>query len=233
MLAEARHDEPLPADVAARLDAALAGLQGGSVAGEGSEGQVVPLRPDPGTERSDDEARTRSRDHRWRRRTARVLLAAAAVVAIGWGTTQVLPNVTQSGGSSDSGSAQDSAQDSADAPTESGGDSRALAETPSPVTDLGIAGLRPVDPDGLDRDLARLRGLSTRSQPKAEDAISDMVRCGPADPEPGSRFVGAAYDGRPALVVYHPVRGDEQQVDLFLCDTARPRQVFRTVTLTP
>jgi hypothetical protein len=221
MLAEARPDGPVPAEVAARLDAVLAELQDTSEAGDADAGgHVVPLR-------------SGSHDHRLRRRAGRVLLAAAAVVAIGWGTTQVLPSVTQSGGSSDSGAAQDSAQDSADAPAESGGDSRALAETPPPVTDLGIAGLRPVDPDALDRDLARLRNKSTRAQQGFESGASDMVRCGPADPEPGSRFVGAAYDGRPALVVYHPVRGGEQQVDLFLCDTARPRQVFRTVTLTP
>ncbi|RYP83788.1 hypothetical protein EKO23_17960 [Nocardioides guangzhouensis] len=230
MLAEARHDQPVPPEVVARLDAVLAEL-GSGVAAEApatsdeatGEPAVVPLRP-----REQD-----SEERRLHRRFSRVLLAAAAVLAIGYGATQVLPNVTQSG-SGDSGSA--STADSAEtpqAPEVAGGDAGARAETPTPVTDLGIAGLRPIDPGALDRDLAMLRRESARSEQFAGNRGTDMVRCGPADPVPGARYVGAAYDGRPALVVYHPVRNGRQTVELYLCDTAHPRKVFRTVTLTP
>jgi hypothetical protein len=47
----------------------------------------------------------------------------------------------------------------------------------------------------------------------------------------GSRTLAAAYDGRPTLVVYLPPEGGSQRVDLYLCDSATPRQPFRSVTL--
>ena len=47
----------------------------------------------------------------------------------------------------------------------------------------------------------------------------------------GSRTLAAAYDGRPTLVVYLPLEGGSQRVDLYHCDTAQPRKAFRSVTL--
>ena len=229
MLADARHDQPVPPEVAARLDAALAELRSTPASGAEDPDTTAPDTLDPDTTAPDT---THPTVVPLRRRVSRVLLAAAAVLAIGYGATQVLPKGSMSDSGGDNGSA--STADNAEAPqAESGGGAGALAGTPPPVTDLGIAGLRPIDPAALDRDLARLRRESARSEQFAGTRGTDMVRCGPADPVPGARYVGAAYNGRPALVVYLPVQNGRQTVELFLCDTATPRKVFQTVTLTP
>lgn len=71
LLADARHDEPMPHDVAARLDDVLAGLVADRAGDEDAPepSHVVPLR---------------------RRRWPKVLVAAASVCAIGLGATQVI-----------------------------------------------------------------------------------------------------------------------------------------------
>src|SRR6476469_4846664 len=67
LLAEARHDEPMPADVASRLDDVLAGL----AAEPAPRGRVVPLADR-------------------RRKAGALLVAAAAVVVAGVGIGQAL-----------------------------------------------------------------------------------------------------------------------------------------------
>ena len=82
LLAEARHTDPMPTDVAARLDRVIAGLSEGAP----READVVPLA-------------TR------RRRASRLLLAAAAVVVLGVGGSQVLDGLGMAG-SDDSGAGE-------------------------------------------------------------------------------------------------------------------------------
>src|SRR5688572_9442692 len=84
LLAEARHTDPMPDAVVARLDRVLTGLAG-ERAERASQAQVVDLAA------------------RRRRTAGQLLVAAAAVVAVGFGITQVLPSVD--GGSDDSPSA--------------------------------------------------------------------------------------------------------------------------------
>ena len=230
MLADARHDETIPPEVATRLDAALADLAPAAADAPAGEAAVVPLRSRD-DRHAHEEPEGDAEERRLRRRVSRVLLAAAAVVAIGYGATQVLPDLTQSGGD-DAGSTAGHSDKVSQA--ESGGDSGALDAAPPPVTDLGIAGLRPLDTDDLRQSLTSLRRKSTRSEEfSAAQRDAALDRCGPADPVPGSRLVGASYDGRPAMVVYLPEQNGRQRVELYLCDTAKPRKVFQTVTLAP
>ena len=222
MLADARHDEPVPPGVAARLDDALAGLRASTDAPAdaepaGRDANVVPLR-------------------RRASRVSRYVLAAAAVVAIGYGTTQVVGN-TLGGSAGDSGSAGgSSAEDSAAEKDSGSGDSPSAAEDAPPpeafvpLDELGIEGLEPIRPANLDQDLTALE--DTKEQASALRSTRRLAGvCGPRDRAPGSRTLAAAYDGRPTLVVYLAPEDGAQRVDLYLCDTESPRRAFRSVTL--
>ena len=90
LLADARHTEPMPADVATRLDRVLADLAA----------QHGDTSPDDGTDSVVAMASRR------RRRVTSLLVAAAAVVAVGVGLDQVV----DTGGSGDSASTADRAQ---------------------------------------------------------------------------------------------------------------------------
>ncbi|WP_028643747.1 hypothetical protein [Nocardioides sp. URHA0020] len=111
LLADARHDEPMPAEVVDRLDRVLAGLDLG--------------RPTPPVDLA----------ARRRRRTARTLLvAASAVVVLAVGFTQL----DLGGGGGDAGSAQRSEAGGASAPQsdvdgDSAGDRSQLATGPPVV----------------------------------------------------------------------------------------------------
>ena len=101
LLADARHTEPMPEAVVARLDRVLSGLSEdrSERAERADRAEVVDLMA------------------RRRRTVGQLLVAAAAVVAVGFGITQVLPDL---GGSSD-GDAQEAtaggaAADSAEGP---------------------------------------------------------------------------------------------------------------------
>ena len=110
LLAQARHDEPVPADVAARLDDVLEGL----VADEGADDLEVF---DSGSAPAGTASVTELAGARRRRRNAgRLLLAAAAVVLGGVAVGPTLGS-TVGGDSDDSGSAADV---QADAPREAG-----------------------------------------------------------------------------------------------------------------
>ena len=106
LLADARHTEPMPEAVVARLDRVLSGLS------------------DDRTERAEraDRAEVVDLMARRRRTVGQLLVAAAAVVAVGFGITQVLPDM---GGSSD-GDAQETTAGGAAADSADGGDGRGL-----------------------------------------------------------------------------------------------------------
>jgi hypothetical protein len=156
-----------------------------------------------------------------------VLVAAATVAAVGYAATAVITG--GSGGEADSGAAG-----SSDAGGESGAVQEEAPESadrgPVPIDDLGIEGLDELTPDDLRSDLRSL------AEKDANDGYAGRrLRrvCGPQPAVPGSRRVAAAYDDRPALVVYLPAVDGEQRVDVYLCDADDPRSVFRSVTLTP
>lgn len=200
--------------MAGRLDEVLAGLR----AGDSPHARVVPLRRPS--------------------RLPRLVLAAAAVLVVGFGVTQVLDSATMqdsdsAGGSTsaeDSDAEKESTDDGAAGPDAASGDGAPPPETFEPLDELGIDGLEPIRRATLERDLAALE--DTQEQAGALRSTRRLSgSCGPREPAAGSRTLAAAYDGRPTLVVYLAPDGGSQRVDLYLCDTERPRRPFRSVTL--
>ena len=238
MLADVRHDGPVPPDVAARLDEVLAGLhapdrtadQAGPAADDAAE-PVSPSLSEPAAEPPHSATVVPLR--RRAARLSRYVLAAAAVLVIGYGTTQVIGNTMGSSSDSDSAGSDAGADSSAESGGASGDVPSAAEDAPRPhaLQDLGIKGLRPLEPGTLDQDLYALGSTAERDTTALRGARRLSGACGPRTPVPGSRTLAAAYDGRPTLVVYLPAEGGSQRVDLYLCDTAKPRTAFRSVTL--
>jgi hypothetical protein len=206
LLADARYTEPLPDDVADRLDRVLADL--------GAEDEDPARRTPPPIDLA---AR--------RRRLARnVLVAAAAVVVLGVGISRI---DLGAGGADSGGSASESAPraDSDGADTAGG----ALASIPlvlrSETFDQQVRRLQAGH---------ALNGLAgTPADLATEDAApsgrSDPVPTDCDDPAwgPGER-IPVRYDGARGVLVLRPPAGGTRDVDLFLCGDA---EVTRSVTV--
>ncbi|MGZ6753140.1 MAG: hypothetical protein ACXVEJ_06700 [Nocardioides sp.] len=228
LLAEARHDGPIPEDVAARLDDVLRDLARGDAA---PLAPVVPLS-----------------SHR-RRRAAGLLVAAAAVVALGVGLGQV---IHAGGGSATSaGSAADS-RGQTESSVAGGAEGLAASAAPSAPARRSFAAVRPVHvgADHFARDvraaqhalLMRSSYLSATSPSNSESAHMDSAQAGTLDRLGGARayercvrpawgpgrLVPARYAGAPAVLVFRPTTGDTRVVDLFACGGETP---LRSVTL--
>jgi len=210
LLAEARHDAPVPDDVTARLDATLAEL----VADRRRE-TVVDL----------DAARRR------RRRWTTGLVAAAAAVVLGVS----LPNLTggvSMDGDSDAGSAADTStsQDESlgrelaeDPGADSGGGS---ASEPAPSESAPSDSTAPfsapveLDPGRFKQDALAARDGVADDQAELE---ARPVVCGdvPADAE---QVVVVRYDGDDGYLVFESDSGsgDRQRVTLYLCPGGVP-----------
>ena len=219
LLADARHTEPMPADVATRLDRVLADLAT----------QHVDTSPDDGT------GSVVAMASRRRRRVTSLLVAAAAIVAVGVGLDQVV----DTGGSGDSASTADRAQVAESAGSGSG---RGKDE-PNPSTDSltnsaaapEMAFSRPVQvrPDHFSADVARAQRLTHRSpalDTRELQALKDArgkVDCTPGDWGSGT-FVPVVYGGQRGVLAFRAVNGDTQVVDLFGCGGSA---VLRSITL--
>ena len=223
LLADARHDEPMPDEVVARLDRVLAGLAD------------EPARAAPVTQLA-----TR------RRRAAGLLLAAAAVVAIGVGVSKVVDTGT---GSADSLSTADRAESGGDAgrtdgeaekAPEEGAQEGGGAEAPEPANgSTSSEGQATTDSDTFVRltrrqygdEVAELRAQrSTGARDRADglDASSAAGETCLSDAWGAGSFVPVRYEGAPAVLVFRRVRGDTQVADLFRCGDSEPH---RSVTL--
>ncbi|MEP9362988.1 hypothetical protein ABLE68_08505 [Nocardioides sp. CN2-186] len=222
LLADARHTEPLPDDVAARLDGVLADLR------DEPDPRRAPAVSDLATAR--------------RRRNARTwLVAAAAAVAIGIGINQLdlsgssqddsgaasSADQAEAGGSADFSAKPPAASSPApdDAPMDSAGSGALSAD--------GLFSLRPLlrlDPDRFGAEVRRLRGSGvnglTESQTPAGRNMHLTKSC--TVPDGPGRLVAVRYDGERGVLVYRPVEGDTQVVDLFLCGSDDPT---RSITL--
>lgn len=205
LLAEARHDEPMPADVADRLDAVLAQL-----GAERAEGE-----PDPAV--SSLAARRATRGRAWTR--VGLVAAAAAVVggvAVGQFLATSSPDASQS---SMDGSAGGSARE--DRLTEGG----SLAVDPRLADAYSEYGWRPVSSERLAADV---RALVAGLPPTDADAGSDAgspgalldlrAACAPAAWGPGE-LVPVLLDGTPAVLAVRPADGAQRRVDLLACGT--------------
>jgi hypothetical protein len=210
VLAEARHDDPIPPDVADRLDRVLAGLSSERTEAP-ADVQVIPLEL-----------------HR-RRRAAGLLVAAAAIVVAGVAVAQHLPSTSStpaSAGSTVAGTDNGLTADSGNAPP-------SLAQSPTPHPELqgspaktkagrlvvrprhftadALAGRQVVDAAGV-RRLESLKAVSRGCVPSLGNAT----------------LVPATYQKAPAALVYHAAAGSTQVVDLYICGSAKP---VRSVTL--
>lgn len=207
LLADARHTEPMPADVADRLDRVLADL--GSSRPEERTATVVPLAS------------------RRRRRLATGLVAAAAVVAAGVtlsGLTGGFDGLTAGGGDSaqdagarqfagsgdDEGQLREQSDTSESAPGASAGSGApAEPEAEGPET---LAAPPTIRPDRFRQDARAARENAART---AFDSLIDLG-CG-AVPLEGQSVTVVRYADRQGYLVFSSAGADRQRVDLYLC----------------
>ncbi|CAN5407443.1 hypothetical protein BH11ACT8_BH11ACT8_14800 [soil metagenome] len=228
LLAEARHGEPIPVDVANRLDRVLE--------------QLAEEEPDalPASGRLHDELAARRR-----RRVTALLVAAAAVVVVGVGIGQVTKDTASDEASpAASGSAAD-AQDSVDGLASGGAE---LATKPSPgesapsvaqgpKADTKTSGqlLAPVrlSERGFAREAVRFarrpgyRAVDAQPVSGADLSSAEAFMCPAADWGEG-KLLAALYDGVPTVLAYRPANGATQTVDLLRCGTG---EVLRSTVL--
>lgn len=217
LLAAARHTEPVPDEVAARLDRTLAELS--------AQDRELRHRPVVTLE-----------SRRRRRRATRLLVAAAAVVAVGIGAGPVLSGLDV--GSGENAGAGGSSESTADRQTGAAGGDSTSEEAPAPAESPGDAA---ADADGEHpggtKALPRVGGATFESDAEAVRASGvlgsgadvgslRLDRCGEGS-GPGQRAV-VLYDGRPAVLVYRAPTADGQRVDLVRC---RGGAVLRSAVL--
>jgi len=215
LLADARHDEPIPPDVAARLDRVLEGMSDERIAGPASApAPVIDITA------------------RRRRRAMTLLAAAAAVVVAGVGIGQL---VGPTGGDDDAGGGDNSlTADSRSDDLAEVAPERAQPMDPQELESLGEParvtaksfatqvrrlqdrpGVRSYATDGVTMDGSQL------TAPSAE------FSCGPAEYREG-KLIAVLYNGRPAVLAYRPPEGETQVVDLLQCGSG---EVIRSTTL--
>ena len=221
LLAEARHDVPIPTDVADRLDTVLADLTRDE---PGSPG-VAPV--------IDLAARRR------RRNAAALLAGAAAVIVAGFAMGQVIDvgsnddsgDATSAGVSADrEGQAEDKAEAS---PEAAGGSDLTTDAAPQaanpPVFQLSSTHLARDVTDQL-QSYEGASGTAVRGP-----SYSTFVAVGCAPPAPSSKFgdgefFPALFDGTPAVLALRPPADGQQQADVLACDTAAS---LASVTIAP
>jgi hypothetical protein len=203
LLSDARHTEPMPDDVATRLDRALADLA--REPGQDTSADVVPL---------DVEGRRR------RRRAAGLLVAAAAVVV---GGVVAVPHLTKSSraasSTSSAGSEAAGGAASADTGARQAPEPRALSAAPGVIV-----------VHGRHLEAAALAG---RRKLSALDQHYSMPRAAPARacvraPAKGT-VVRASYRRTPAALVYERPSNGSQKVTLVACGP--PSRPIRSVTI--
>jgi len=219
LLADARHTEPMPDAVVARLDRVLSGLS------------------DDRTERADradraDRAEVVDLMARRRRTVGQLLVAAAAVVAVGFGITQVLPDLGgSSGGDAQETTAGGAAADSAEAGDGEGSRFVSPESAPEAPSDGATSGDAKstfrIRSDEFGPDVRRARNQLEGGSAALVEYPADG--CLAVSVEPGSEVVATTYDAAPAALVLRPPSGDVQVVDLYLCGDVEPR---RSITLT-
>ncbi|WP_418061506.1 hypothetical protein [Pimelobacter simplex] len=251
-LAEAGGPEPMPDEVADRLDAVIAGLSAERTGSALPPGGVPENHPEaPAVIPLDPAAR--------RRRTrARVLLGAAAavaVVAVGIGiandhgvgaddsaaTADQLSEKDPARSAEGAGSADspDAVQD-ADPSAPAYGSDGDLGSTSTLEGQAGAAPrrvptdepLRTVRVDRLREDLMALQRVTLPPAAAADYtgttlAVPPDFLCAEASYGPG-QLVGVRYDGKPAVVAFRAPVGSTQEAEVLACGTG---DVLRSMTL--
>ncbi len=232
LLAEARHADPIPVDVAARLDRVLEQLAAEGPADAAEQPGVVDLGA------------------RRRRRVGALLAAAVVVVLVGVGLGQVLDQASSQGDSSSAaGGAADDTTAAESAPEAStlagdaklgaaGPDDTAPSQAPAPGTGTESGGegwhrLVRLDEKTFARRVVRLSvepgyEATAGTRVKAADlSSSESFLCPPADWGTGTLFA-ALYDGLPTVLAFREPTGSTRTVDLLRCGTG---EVLRSTVL--
>lgn len=217
-LAAARHTDPAPPDVVARLEATLGSLQAErSAGGAESPAPVVTLAS------------------RRRRRAATALLGAAAAVVLAVGVGQVLP------GGPDSGSDSESASDSAAGGSTSSLEDESAADSSGPgedddaySSDAAPEAQRKSTKRGTDAGAAAAEQMPALTSDSAlRPQVVDLWRghlLSSSLPPPSCPVAGAGkadqrdvlYDDEPATVVFPRPRDGFQRVQVYLCGADEP-----------
>ena len=250
LLAGARHTDPVPTDVATRLDEVLAGLRPTGTADPASAdpASADPASVDPGAAEPGAAVAALPR-----RRAVRLLAAAAAVVVVAGGASLVVRQLQQGGSSAASSDVGAEAGSAASGPGTTSGDSPDLgARAGSPEAaapqQAGSGQLPLLRPGHLAADAAALlaglrsgtapvagvvRGrdpLGSRREDLAAPAPSSGPSAGPSAggtvPCPGPRSPDSwtttvRYDGGTAALVVRTARDGRQPVRVWSCDGSR------------
>lgn len=212
LLASARHTDPVPADVVARLDATLASLS--------EERRESPLEAPHETR-----APVVALASRRRRTAATLLLAAAAVVVAGVGIGQVLPSGT-SNDSAGSAESATSAEDRSSAESDQGLGAESFSPDAGGEEKQGDTSSREVAPEATSGAPSELSARSSDADLKAQvralrrSATPSALAADQFCPLPGAgagELVSVTYDGLPGALVFRAPVGRTQQVDVFLC----------------
>lgn len=232
MLAEATRAEQIPDDVATRLDEVLEGL----VAERSNAPQPSQ---DDGVDVAEVAEVTELRVRRW----PRALLAAAAVLVVGYGVGNVMGQGSLSGTDSASTADEAVAGSAAEEAPQAGQDSATLDEADHDKADQRGAGSEPRGsladaPQELDTvtDVARFppRLRSERLDAGVRRALGvldaqlvqgrlqgDRSRaCRPATAVTEADWIPVRYDGRPAVLVRRPAAGGLVEVTIYGCGGA-------------
>ncbi len=227
LLADARADEPIPQDVADRMDATLADL--------GREREArhagVPVAERPAGPISALSSR--------RRRVVGGLVAAAVVAVVGIGIGQVVigSNETREAATSGGADRSDTAPEDEALSAEREDAAEPEAAVPSGADDRASGSLRAVDvrkvdqpipvvgADRLHRDALRVRrdlvpaGGARAALYDGTLVISPVgFKCASAVWGDGT-LVGVEYDGRLAMLAYREPTGEQQVAEVLQCGT--------------
>ncbi len=213
LLADARPTEPMPDDVAARMDRVIARLGDESPAATSeppASGVVVPIAA-----------------HR-RRRAAALLVAAAAIVVGGVAAGQLVHPSSSSSHSTAAPNSQDFGDTGAsggDQPLSGDESTTSPTKTPGAPTRLQD-GVVVVRPKHFALDALQARTLLQREKVNSPRAFSALRDCGALTKS--ARALPAEYQHAPAALLFRRPEGDTQVVDLFVCGSSQP---IKTATL--
>ena len=201
LLAEARVTDPLPADVAERLDATLAALRSPAMTTAMTTATTAPVV---------------ALASRRRRVLPGLLAAAAAVVVAGVVAPQVLPLGATSGNDESASSAQDSSggdQVDSDAPENGASSESQRSKEPTPPTPMvDTASSVRLRPRHLEADLLALR---------RHGATADLVAAEVGCPAATADGILATYAGEPAYVLLAAPTEAGQRAEVLSCADAR------------
>jgi len=216
LLADARHDEPIPDEVAARLDRVLAGLSSEHVPGPDEQyPAVVDLAA------------------RRRRRAAGLLVAAAAVIVAAVGIGQVVGGddgaTDDAGGGSSITSEEERAADGGPGaagpakPNEMSESELEALGAPARVTTRSFASdvRRLQDRAGFDNADESLVSGEQLAAPEMDFTCGRTVL-------PAGKLIAVEYNGSPAVLVYQTPGGGTQVVELVQCGSG---ETLRSTTI--